>query len=185
MDFGWFLARIGQVLIKIGPRCTRSPADSRLKPPNSSQIVSRWLQNGSQMIPNQAKWPHGSQSSTMRSSKVPQDTSKKTQGGLKITSRGPGGGSRELQGCPRWVQMGPTWARIEAKCAKNMSTLHEFEKQPCFWNHWNPSSFLIKIEAWDAYMEPMWDKLASYESKQAVLRHNLASRWGHDSHDET
>ena len=35
-----FRSRIGQILIKIGPRCIRAPAESRLKPPHSSQMMS-------------------------------------------------------------------------------------------------------------------------------------------------
>ena len=35
-----FWSRIGQILIKIDPRCIRSPAESRLKPPHSSQMMS-------------------------------------------------------------------------------------------------------------------------------------------------
>ena len=32
-------------------------------------------------------------------------------------------------------------------------------------------------------MEPVWGKLASYESKQTALRHKMASRSAPESHD--
>ena len=33
-------------------------------------------------------------------------------------------------------------------------------------------------------MEPIWGKLASYDSKQTALRHKMASRRAHESQDE-